>query len=837
MTKSAPFVGRTVERGTAADTYERAAGGQAQLLLITGEAGLGKTRLVEELVVLVGAEGTAQVRIGESVPLSGTTLAYGPFVAALRDRAEYLFADGGSADAPAPRQRLFERMLALLCDLSARSPLVLVLEDLHWADTSTRDLLAFLAVRLRRQRVLVVATMREEELSTDARRWFAELVRCPRVTRLRLTGLADSEVAELVTGLLPADAADADVAATVSAAEGNPLYAQELVRAGRHWPPVSIAEVVLARVSCVDAAVREVIDLISVTDGGMPHELLAATASLPETALLAALREAVALRLLVATDDGYALPHGLIRQILYADLLPGERRRLHRRYADALAERKGSDPACLARHWHLADCPDKAADAALTAARLAVVARAYPEADRLYAQVADLAQWLPDKGAAMWEEAARAASYAGEPGRATEYVAGALAADAARTAADRARLLERLGRYLWESGNPRGSMEATEQALGLLDGDPPSPLQARVLAAAADGRMLIGEKDQALALTERALLVAEQVGAVAEHAHALTTLGVIRAQRGDLDSGLYALRAARDLAQRTGAVEDVLRAASNHMYLLCTAGRFAEAREVARDGRRAASELGAPPPLTAVLDFNTAAVLVATGQWAEADQLLTELVGASTAHITRYLHLLQLELAVARGEDQRIGELTAVLAESPDDPRLIGPVHACLAEQALGAGESATSVSRPPRPTTYCGAWPPSAKGRSPRRRSGCSRTAAGWRPISRCCQGGYVRATWPPDGRRPRTHSRGGRGRSRNGTAASRWSPPSVRWPPPSTRAGRAPTTGRPGGRSRTPGRPPTSRSGRRTRDCGRPRPRSGRGGGRRPGVRWRPA
>lgn len=64
MTKSAPFVGRTVERGTAADTYERAAGGQAQLLLITGEAGLGKTRLVEELVVLVGAEGTAQVRIG-----------------------------------------------------------------------------------------------------------------------------------------------------------------------------------------------------------------------------------------------------------------------------------------------------------------------------------------------------------------------------------------------------------------------------------------------------------------------------------------------------------------------------------------------------------------------------------------------------------------------------------------------------------------------------------------------------------------------------------------------------------------------------------------------------
>jgi DNA-binding CsgD family transcriptional regulator/tetratricopeptide (TPR) repeat protein len=715
MNKSAPFVGRTVEKQTAVETYERATSGQAQVLLITGEAGLGKTRLVEEVATLIGAGGTARLRIGESVPLSGTTLAYGPFVAALRDRAEELFGPQGMADGaadgtpedppgdtrqagedgrPAPRRRLFERMLALLTDLSARIPLVLVLEDLHWADASTRDLLAFLTVRLRRQRVLIVGTIREEELTADARRWFAELLRCTRATRLRLTRLADSEVTELVTGLLPADAGDADVAATVQAAEGNPLYAQELARSGRPWPPASIAEVVLARVSCVDPAVREVIDQISVTDDGMPHELLAATVALPEQILLAAVRQAVDQRLLVTNGDGYALPHGLIRQILYADLLPGERRRLHRRYATALAERKGSDPACLAQQWHLADCPALAADAALTAARLAVTARAYPEADRLYALVVDLAHWLPDRGRTMWTEAARAASFAGEPGRATAYIESALAADddapddftGARTPQDRARLLERLGAYRRESGNPRASMEALGEALRLLAAGPPSPLHARVLAAAADIRIQLGAPDEALPLTERALRMAEQTGAPAEHAHALTTLGIIRAQRGDLAAGLDALRAARDLAQRTNSVEDVLRAASNHMYLLCTGGRFAEAREVALAGRRAASELGAPPPLTAVLDFNTAAVLVATGKWAEADQLLAELVGQSAAHITRYLHLLQLELAVARGEQQRTAELTAVLAASPDDPRLLGPVHSCLAEHALGAG-------------------------------------------------------------------------------------------------------------------------------------------------------
>lgn len=714
MTQSALLVGRAVEQKTVATAFGQAAVGRSQVLLITGEAGLGKTRLVEELAELVGAaNGAAQLRIGESVPLSGTTLAYGPFVAALRDRAEWLFADDGTADLPSARQRLFERMLTLLSDLSSRSPLVLVLEDLHWADESTRELLSFLAVRLHRQRVLLVATLREEDLCRDARCWLAELAQRPRVTRLRLAPLADCEVAELVAALLvqreDEEAADPSTApdpstlgAVVAAAEGNPLYAQELVLAGPHWPPASIAETVLARVSGVGAPVREVIDQISVTDDGMSHELLAATVPLPEQQLLAAARQAVALRLLVTTGDGYALPHTLTRQILYADLLPGERRRLHRRFAGALARSPGSDPACLARHWQLGGCPDRAADAALTAARLAIAARAYPEAGRLYSLVVELARWLSDWSPRVLEEAAEAASLAGDPARATEYIARVLA-DSARAAAtgtgpdastpvERARLLERLGRYHWECGDPRAAVQATEQAVALLDGGPPSALQARVLAATATGRMLLGQPTAALPLTTRALEVAEQVDAVPEQAHALTTLGIIQAQRGELDAGLAALRSAFAMAHRTGDVEDLVRAAANHMYLLCTAGRFAEALEVARQGRRAARGLGAPPMLTAVLDNNTAAVLVATGQWAEADQLLAELVGEAVPNVRRYLQLLQLELAVARGEHRCAAELAGTLANAPDDPRLTGPLHACLAEQALGAGDVATAT-------------------------------------------------------------------------------------------------------------------------------------------------
>ena len=394
-----PLVGRVAERKAVSAGYATAAACQSQLLMITGEAGIGKTRLVEQLCLdVASAPAAAQVRIGESAPVAGATLAYGPFVAALRDRAGWLLADDADGDMVAARHRLFERVLALLADLASQAPLVLVLEDLHWADESSRQLLAFLAVRLREQPVLVVATLREEDLDSDARQWLAELERRPRVTRLRLTGLADTEVAELIADLVGPDGRADQVPDVIRAAGGNPLYALELASAGRPGPPVSIAETVLARAARVAAPARAVVDQVCVTDGGMSHELLAATVPLPENRLLAAAREAVSARLLVATDDGYAFSHGLIRQVLYAQLMPGERRRLHRRLAGAIAARGEPDPAHLARHWHLAGSQERAAPAALLAARQAIAARAYPEADRFYTLALELARWLPEPG-------------------------------------------------------------------------------------------------------------------------------------------------------------------------------------------------------------------------------------------------------------------------------------------------------------------------------------------------------------------------------------------------------------------------------------------------------
>ena len=184
----------------------------------------------------------------------------------------------------------------------------------------------------------------------------------------------------------------------VAAAEGNPLYARELATADPRALPASIADAVLAKAAGFTAQARAVVDQVCVADGGMSHDLLAATVALPEKRLLASTRRAVASGLLVTAGDGYAFRHALIRQVLYAHLLPGERRHLHRRLAEALAARADSETGLLAQHWRLAGCPDQAAPAAVAAARHAVSARAYPEAVRYYALGIELAAWLPESG-------------------------------------------------------------------------------------------------------------------------------------------------------------------------------------------------------------------------------------------------------------------------------------------------------------------------------------------------------------------------------------------------------------------------------------------------------
>ena len=689
--KLVPIVGRTAELRIMSAAYARVMAGQSQVVLITGEAGIGKTRLVEELTGRSAADG-ARVRVGESAPMAGAALPYGPFVAALGHEAEWLLDNGSDGDMLAARHRLFLRVLELLTSLASRSPLVVVLEDLYWADESSREVLTFLAVRLREAPVLIVGTLREE-LTDAVRRWLSELEHRPRVTRLRLGRMTDAEIAGLVAGTMPAGASPDHVATVVAAAEGHPLYARELAHTDPGGSPASIADAVLAKASALTAQARAVLDQVSVADGGMSHGLLAATVTLSETRLLAAARAGVGSGLLIATADGYAFTHALIRQAIYARIVPSKRRLLHQRLTEALADQPGSDPGLLARHWQLAGVPDRAAAAALLAARRAVSVRAYPEATKNYAMAIELANGRPEGGPGLLDEAAQAASWAGDAEQAATWAADALARAGAAAPMDRARRLERLGRYQWEMGDTRAALDAAEQAVLILNPEPPSELQARVLAALATWRILLGDADAALPLATKAMEAAQQTGADAVYAHGLATLGIIEAQYGDLEDGLADLEAAFTLACRVGSVEDAIRAAANRVYLLYRAGRFAEAVEAGRAGRSAVAAMGAPPAITTGIGNNAAGALLASGRWAEADELLAELVAESTTNFTRYLQLLQLELAVGRGNSNRAADLAATLRKSPDDPRLVGSLHACLSEQALANEDLAAAAT------------------------------------------------------------------------------------------------------------------------------------------------
>jgi predicted ATPase len=229
--------------------------------------------------------------------------------------------------------------------LAARTPLLLVMEDLHWADRSTRDLLAFLATYLRSGRVMVVLSFRSDELDRrhPLRRLLAELARNRRVVRLELPRFSRAELAEQLAGLLGADPPARLVDDIYARSEGNPFFAEELLLTGDGGDPGTLPpglrEVLLARVVQLGHRTQQLLRVAAAAGSGATGPLLAAVAGMDDQQLLECLREAVDQQLLrpdPAGGDGYLFRHALVAEAVYSELLPGERVRLHTALADAL---------------------------------------------------------------------------------------------------------------------------------------------------------------------------------------------------------------------------------------------------------------------------------------------------------------------------------------------------------------------------------------------------------------------------------------------------------------------------------------------------------------------
>jgi DNA-binding CsgD family transcriptional regulator/tetratricopeptide (TPR) repeat protein len=731
------FVGRTNELTGLRQLLARAGDGEPLLVLLGGEAGVGKTRLVEQFAAAAQEQG-ARVLGGGCVPLGEEGLPFAPVIEALRGLADDLDADelqavagparqelarllpdlpwGGEAAAGPPvasragQGRLFERLLGLVQRLAATVPLLWVLEDLHWADRSTRDLLAYLATYLRAQPVLLVLTFRSDELDRrhPLRRLLAELGRNRRVVRLELPRFSRAELTQQVAGLLGADPPTRLVDDLYARSEGNPFFAEELVLAGGDpgvLPP-NLQEVLLARVVRLGDRTQQLLRVAAAAGPGVTQPLLAAVADLDDQELLAGLREAVDQQLLrpdPAGGEGYVFRHALLAEAVHAELLAGERVRLHTALAAALeAGVEGGGPpasraARLAYHWAAAGDQPRALTANIRAAAAALGVYAFAEAQLQLERALALWDQVPDPEAqagmdrvALLARCAEAAYMAGNPAEAAELVRQALGlVDQARQPRRAGLLHEQLARCLRRLGDP-AALGAHQQAVRLVPPQP-SPERARVLGSLAQYLLIVDRFAELREPAEEAIATAERVGARAEEANARTALGGALIYLGEPDAGLAELETAVRLATEAGDLIVMLRAILNHSDKLLAAGRLTEAATVALDGIQQARRLGLARLYGPLLAHVATEALAALGRWDQAEQLSREGLETSPsgpAYVALPLARAALELGLGDldAAQARLQAVRRLLPGSIPEARNAGPLFCGLAELALWRG-------------------------------------------------------------------------------------------------------------------------------------------------------
>jgi ATP/maltotriose-dependent transcriptional regulator MalT len=728
------FVGRTREMALLRELLAGAAEGQPMVAMIGGEAGVGKTRLADRLAATASEEGVRVLR-GGCVPLGEQGVSFAPVIEALRDldaaeleavaglaRAELgrLLPDpawsgepaAGAAMANASRGQLFERLLDMVQRLAERAPLLWVMEDLHWADRSTRDLVAYLAASLRSGRVMMILTFRSDELPRlhPLRGLLGELGRNRRVHRLELARFTRAELAEQLAGLLDVDPPTRLVADIYARSGGNPFFAEELVLAGGGTSPAglppTLQEVLLTRVVRLSHQTQQLLRVAAAAGPGVTQPLLAAVAGMNETTLLDSLREAVDQQLLLPEPGGagYLFRHALLAEAVYGELLPGERVGLHTALAKSLEagleteNAPATRAARLAHHWSAAGDQPRALQASVEAAAAAEGVCAFAEAQLQLERVLALWDRVPDAPqragmdrVGLLSRCAEAASGAGDLAVAAELVRQALPlVDQARNPQRAGLLHEQLARCLRLLGDP-AALGAQQQAVRLVRREPSLEL-ARVLGSLARYLSVVDNFAEAREAAEEAAAIAGQVGSRAEEANARSALGGALIYLGDADAGLAELEAARRLATQTGDAILWLRAIINHSDGLLAVGRLEEAATVAIDGSQQARRLGQASTFGTFLAGNATEALVALGRWDEAERVSREaLAGALSDAASATLPLARAALELGRGDldaaETRLQTVRRLLPTPIPEAQKAGPLFAGLAELALWRGD------------------------------------------------------------------------------------------------------------------------------------------------------
>lgn len=713
-----PFIGREEELARLSGVLERARGGEARAVLVAGDAGVGKTRVLDEIADRAARSGMT-VLTGHCVDLGDVGLPYLPFTEILgRLAADGRFAPvlaahpavdrllGGGADdvsddgvprsrtdGAGGRLRLMEAMASLLTDLSEITPLLLVLEDLHWADPSSRDLLRFLLSRglLQRptgdgpgHRLAVLASYRADDLHRrhPLRPVLAELVRLPAVDRLELRPLADAEVARLVRALEDRPLPEATVRRIVRRAEGNAFYAEELLAARdaeSGGVPSGLADLLLIRVEQLPDTAQQVLRTAAVAGRRVEHDLLRDAVGLPEEELESALREAVGRQLLVAGDDGtYAFRHALAREAVYADLLPGERSRLHGAFARLLSGRghRAETAAERAHHYRESRDPGEALAASLEAADHAQRVGAPAEELHHLEAVLDLWRSVPASALPSGEggdrvtlmlRASAAAAHAGEAHRAVSLTRAALEGVGQDTDSElAARVRYTLAGTLMGVDSLTAAFAYSSEALAMIPAEPPTPTWVWAAATHVLAARQVGDSRTALRVAREALGVAERLGLTDARADLLVSLANLEGAGRRSPEGRARLREARELARRGGNAPVEMRALFSLAIGAYEAGEPQECLpwlDEGLDRARRAGLLSSPYPLE--MRYLQLLVLYTLGRWDECvrtaadDRAVLPASGGFALGPALYV-------ALARGESG-VAERARALREGPFD--------------------------------------------------------------------------------------------------------------------------------------------------------------------------
>jgi DNA-binding SARP family transcriptional activator len=703
------FVGRVEALAALEEAWQAALSDERRLVLLAGDPGIGKSRLAAEFTRGVHARGGVVLygrfdEIGPGAyqpvlemlrgwsggaPLTGPAQRLGPRAADLAALLPELGAPAtapptGLHDAGMARQRLFDALAALLAELAAGAPLLLVFDDLHWADGPTVQLLRHLVRSPQPQRTLFLGTYRDAEL--EPRHPLPELVASLRredtLIELALDGLAPDEVAELMEAH-GADAPSSElVAALHGETEGNPFFVEEVMRHLRETPgglegeidleeagvPEGVREVTARRIRRLPSSAREAVEVASVIGREFDFGLLEALGPLTGDDLVAALDEAVRARVLreVGGRVGrYAFAHALVRASLYDGLSGLRRARLHSRVGESILARHQDDVdpwlPQLARHFARAaavEGPARAIDFALAAGR---------RADRLLA----------------WEEAAvhyRGAMRARQATSGRDHTAGelllALGASEARAGLTEAAAVGRelgdavlLARAALGVAGPWSTLGREDpEVVALLEdalqglGEEDSALRARLLGRLSLELYYAGQPERRLLLSEAAVQMARRIGDASTLAAALDARHYVLWRPENVEERLEVAGELRQIAADIGDLELELEGAGWTVVDLLELGDVAGADVQIEAAAALAAVVHQPLYLWWTSLFRCTRAQL-SGDFETAERLAAETLAiGQRSHAENALHYYAMAMFNIRREQGRLAEVEDAVA-------------------------------------------------------------------------------------------------------------------------------------------------------------------------------